>query len=95
MVVGLKFVPQIQELWLTDLFTNIPIIMTSIYIPLIDGQAVLSLCRIGQTLTIAYILRSVSMLVTGLPDPRPTCQRVTANFFTSAPLHRCGGTTLQ
>ncbi len=32
----------------------------------------------------------VSMSVTTLPDPRKTCERISANVFTTVALHRCG-----
>lgn len=89
---GLSAVPPLRILWLTDLFVQTPTIYTLLYIFLLDPQPIISLARIWQTVSIAYILRSISMVVTSLPDPRPGCLRVTTNFLTTFTLHRCGGT---
>ncbi|PJF16622.1 hypothetical protein PSACC_03619 [Paramicrosporidium saccamoebae] len=88
---GLAIMPHIKMIWLTDLVVQTPVLYTFVYIFIADPQPVLSICRIGNTLSIAYLLRCVSMVVTSLPDPRPGCVRITSKVFTTFTLHRCGG----
>lgn len=61
-----------------------------LYLLFLDSRPLAHLLRIGHTISAAYWLRSLSMLVTSLPDPRPGCARVSGGFFTTFLLHRCG-----
>lgn len=47
-----------EALWLTDLFVHLPVLYTFAYIFLVDPQPIVSTCKIGHTLSIAYLLRS-------------------------------------
>lgn len=60
------------------------------YLLFFDIRPLAHSLRIGHAISAAYCLRSLSMLVTSLPDPRPGCVRVSKNFFTTFALHRCG-----
>lgn len=87
---GLRLVPALRALWLTDAFVLFSAGIVLLYLLLLDSRPLAHVLRIGHTISAAYLLRSLSMLVTSLPDPRPDCIRVRANFFTTFVLHRCG-----
>lgn len=87
---GLYFVPKMSVLWLTDFFVQIPVLLTLVNVILLEPQPILYTIRIGNVLSMAYILRSTTMLVTSLPDPREGCQQITNAFWSTVVFHRCG-----
>lgn len=87
---GLELVPIVNALWLTDAFVLSSAGAVLIYLLVFDIRPLAHSLRIGHVISAAYFLRSLSMLVTSLPDPRPGCVRVSKNFFTTFALHRCG-----
>ena len=87
---GLRMIPAVRELWLTDLFVQVPALLTLFHVLISDPQPLLHTLRIGHTLTVAYLMRATTVLVTSLPDPRPGCQQIQDKFWSTLVLHRCG-----
>jgi len=87
---GFDVVPHINALWMTDLFTNGVIVPSVAYLLTLDPHPAHSTVRLSQTFSLVYLMRCVALVVTSFPDPRPGCQKVTDNFFTTIVFHRCG-----
>ncbi len=54
---GLRAVPHIACLWLTDLFVALPAAYTALYIATLDAAPAASIGRITNSLAILYLLR--------------------------------------
>ncbi|KAJ1911613.1 hypothetical protein IWQ60_010053 [Tieghemiomyces parasiticus] len=87
---GFEVIPEIQELWLTDLFDVLMFAPTAIMATFINRRPNYILVKgLGSSL-ICNIMRICTVAVTSLPDSRAGCQFVTGDFWTTFRLHRCG-----
>lgn len=87
---GFEYIPEIKALELTDALDNVIIISSVSFILFEDTAPLMSLFKLFSTFSITYLLRSLTVFLTSLPDPRMGCQRIESNFFTTIVFHRCG-----
>ncbi|KAJ1924130.1 hypothetical protein IWQ60_005424 [Tieghemiomyces parasiticus] len=87
---GFEVIPEIRELWMTDLFDALMFAPTAIMATFFNRRPNYILVKgIGSSL-ICNIMRITTVAITSVPDPRPGCEFVMGDFWTTFRLHRCG-----
>ncbi|KAI8874207.1 hypothetical protein GQ42DRAFT_115748, partial [Ramicandelaber brevisporus] len=83
------FLPEITIIELTDVFDFVMLIPTVIWILLSPAPLFLLVHGLAAW-GVTNIMRTATVAITSLPDPRPGCEFVEGNVFTTFLLHRCG-----
>ncbi|KAI8868491.1 hypothetical protein GQ42DRAFT_115512, partial [Ramicandelaber brevisporus] len=80
---------EIHQLDLTDVFDFAMLVPTVAWI-LISPEPVFVFAHVLTAWGITNFMRSTTMAVTSLPDPRNGCEFVESDLLTTFTLHRCG-----
>ncbi|KAI8143801.1 PAP2 superfamily C-terminal-domain-containing protein [Fennellomyces sp. T-0311] len=87
--VGFMLLPQINTLWLTDLFDAILVLPTILLIITHRKPAYVGITWM-LTSTLCNIERVASVAITSFPDPRSGCEKVSDSFLSKVSAHKCG-----
>lgn len=84
-----EFIGYIDDLWMTDMFDAL-IFFPTVLLVLSHQRPWRVVSRLLLAWGMASLIRITTVAITSVPDPRPTCEYVTGNVFTTFALHRCG-----
>ncbi|ORY05328.1 hypothetical protein K493DRAFT_333569 [Basidiobolus meristosporus CBS 931.73] len=86
---GFEVIPEMHNIGLTDAFDGI----TFAFLALLVLAHRTPLKIVVHALCVSFmnnIMRTTTVAITSVVDPRPSCEQVTSNFWFSFALHRCG-----
>ncbi|KAJ1948515.1 hypothetical protein EC988_005145 [Linderina pennispora] len=83
------WIGMIELLWLTDMFDALMFVPTALLV-VTHERPWRVISRMGCAWSLASLIRITTVAITSVPDPRPSCEYVVGNVFTTFTLHRCG-----
>ncbi|KAJ1953339.1 hypothetical protein GGI12_006034, partial [Dipsacomyces acuminosporus] len=83
------FIGYVDKLWMTDMF-DVLMFVPTVLLVLSHERPWRVISRLGLAWTLASLIRITTVAITSVPDPRPTCEYVVGNVFSTFTLHRCG-----
>ncbi|KAJ8655092.1 hypothetical protein O0I10_009299 [Lichtheimia ornata] len=87
--VGFHFLPQLDQLWLTDLFDALLVFPTIVHV--VFHRKVVHVAHSWfLTSTLCNVERIATVAITSFPDPRAGCEMVTSQIWTKVSAHKCG-----
>lgn len=91
---GFDLIPQMNCLYLSDYLTILLAGTAAVRLLVFkkDIRPLRTISLIFERISVGYLVRSSMVFMTSLPDPRPSCERVTTGIWTTFQAHRCGGT---
>ncbi|KAJ1901649.1 hypothetical protein LPJ66_000617 [Kickxella alabastrina] len=84
-----EFIGYIDKLWMTDMFDVLMFIPTGALV-IWHERPWRVVSRLLLAWGLAALIKITTMAITSVPDPRPTCEYVVGNVFTTFTMHRCG-----
>ncbi|KAJ1982494.1 hypothetical protein H4R35_000276 [Dimargaris xerosporica] len=87
---GFEVIPHVDALWLTDFFDALMFAPTAIMVALFNRRPNYIMAKGLTSSFICNVLRTFTIAITSLPDPRVGCEYVLDDFWGTFKLHRCG-----
>ncbi|KAJ2723489.1 hypothetical protein GGI07_002613 [Coemansia sp. Benny D115] len=84
-----EFIGYVDMLWMTDMFDALMFAPTALLV-LSHERPWRVVSRLLLAWGLASLIRITTVAITSVPDPRPTCEYVVGNVFTTFEMHRCG-----
>ncbi|KAJ2612944.1 hypothetical protein H4S08_002479 [Coemansia sp. RSA 1365] len=84
-----EFIGILELLWMTDMFDALMFVPTALLV-MWHERPWRVVSRLLLAWGLASLIRITTVAITSVPDPRPSCQYVEGNVFTTFTLHRCG-----